>query len=244
MSIAARLETLREITNHPLNRHRRLGALVDYFRWNLGHRLLKTEYLLRLAGEATIVVSDRQNFGTLAYTCGLWDFGEMMFMLHFLRPSDRFADIGSNVGAYAVLASAVAGAHSVAFEPVPITYGELARNIRLNNIEHLVDARRVCVGGSNGSVRMTSTQGGLNHVATDRDKDVALVETEVMRLDDALGGEPCAFIKMDAEGYEAEILTGARATLENPALAGLIVELNDSGLRYGHGNDADSGISK
>ena len=237
MSVTAHIDTLKEIVAHPLNHHRKLAALADYFRWNIGKRLLGADYILPLADEVKIILSDRQNYATLAYTCRLWDFEEMMFMLHFLRPGDRFADIGANVGAYTVLASAVAGAHSVAFEPVPFTHDELVRNIRLNNIEHLADAHRICLGSEKGTVRMTADRGGLNHVATEGDTGT-FVDTEVMCLDEVLAGTSCQFIKMDAEGYEAEILKGARATMENSALSGLIVELNDSGLRYGHTNEA------
>jgi FkbM family methyltransferase len=237
MSIVARVNTIKEITGHPLNRHRKLAAVVDYFRWNLGLRLLDRECILPLAGDAKIILSSRQNYATLAYTCGLWDFEEMMFLLHVLRPSDSFVDVGANVGGYSLLASAVAGAKSLAFEPIPFTHEELIRNIRLNDIGHLVDARRVCLGASGGTVRMTADRGGLNHVMTTRDTG-AYVDTEVVRLDDVLDGGSCHFMKMDAEGYEAEIISGATATLKNPALLGLVVELNDSGLRYGHTNEA------
>ena len=225
--------------NHqpPPNSERKIGAFIDYFRWNLGIRLLQREYVLPLIGDARVIVSDRQNYATLLYTCCLWDFPEMMFLAHVLRPSDLFVDIGANVGVYTVLASAVTGARSIAFEPIPTTYEELNRNIALNNIGDRVETRRVCLGSSNGTVRMTANQGGLNHVAMDQDGD-ATVETQVMRLDDALGAVPCQFIKIDAEGYEAEIFSGAATVLGNPELLGLIVELNDAGLRYGHTNEA------
>ena len=59
-----------------------------------------------------------------------------------------------------------------------------------------------------------------------------------MRLDDVLCNEACRLIKIDAEGYEAEILAGATDTLRNPELIGLIVELNGAGLRYGHSNES------
>jgi hypothetical protein len=40
-------------------------------------------------------------------------------------------------------------------------------------------------------------------------------------------------MKLDVEGYEAAALAGAPATLANPMLKALIVELNGSGSRYG-----------
>ncbi len=49
---------------------------------------------------------------------GLHEFDDMAFFLHLLRPEDMFADVGSNIGSYTILASGVVGAKSVAFEPV------------------------------------------------------------------------------------------------------------------------------
>ena len=37
--------------------------------------------------------------------CGLYEFLDMAFLLHFLRNGDLFGDIGSNIGSYTVLAT-------------------------------------------------------------------------------------------------------------------------------------------
>ncbi len=215
---------------------RRSGALLDYLRWNFGHRIMGAEYVLPLVANARLILSDRQNFATLVYTCGLWDFAEQAFLLHLLRPGDTFVDVGSNVGGYTVLASAVAGARSIAFEPVPETYAELQRNLRLNNIESLVQSHCCALGEASGVERMTSQRGGLNHIVSDA-AALDTVEVSVARLDLVLAGVPCRLIKMDAEGFELSILRGARETLMQPELQALIIELNESGGRYGVSDD-------
>jgi len=237
VSIGSYLDTLRQITAHPLNRKRKASAVIDYLRWNLGQRLLDRDHVLPLAGDARVILSRRQNYATLAYTCALWDFSEMMFLLHALRPTDKFIDIGANVGTYSVLASKVAGASSIAFEPIPTTHDELMQNLRLNNILDKAVGHRLCLGSTNGKIHMTIGRGALDHVATQGDTG-KLLETEVVRLDDVLQDGGCRLIKIDAEGYEAEILSGATKTLQNPELIGLIVELNGAGLRYGHSNES------
>ncbi len=45
---------------------------------------------------------------------GLHEFADMAFLLHFLRPSDLFADVGANVGSYTILASGVVRCPTVA----------------------------------------------------------------------------------------------------------------------------------
>ncbi len=237
MSVSTRLGTIRDIVNHPVNAGRKMGAFTDYLRWNIGHRVMGSDYVLPLANDAKIILSDRQNYATLTYTCCLWDFAEMVFLMHFLRPGDTFVDIGANVGGYTILASAVAGAQSISFEPVPATHGELTRNLRLNEIEQRVEAHRCGLGETEASMRMTAHRGGLNHIAVNGITE-GTIEVPVRRLDDVIAGRPCRALKLDAEGFEMNILRGGCRTSANPTLSALVVELNGSGERYGFSDEA------
>ncbi len=236
MLLAERFKTVSDIMRHPRNAGRRGGAVLDYLRWNFGHRVMGIEYVLPLVDGARLILSDRQNYATLVYTCGLWDFPEQAFLLHLLRPEDTFVDIGSNVGGYTVLASAVAGARSIAFEPVPETYAELQRNVRLNDIESMVQTYCCALGEVTGVNWMTSERGGLNHIATSATAPNA-TQVAVARLDTVLTDTPCRLMKIDAEGFELHILRGAPTTLSRTTLQALIIELNGSGGRYGISDD-------
>ena len=240
MLFTERWKTLAEITRHPSNAERRSGALLDYLRWNFGHRVMDAEHVLPLVERARLILSNRQNFATLVYTCGLWDFAEQAFLLHLLRSDDVFVDIGANVGGYTVLASVVTGARSIAFEPVPETYMELRRNVRLNDIESLVQCHCCALGETAGVNRMTSERGGLNHIVSSEAAS-GTVEVAMDRLDTMLAGASCRLIKLDAEGYELNILRGAPETLASPNLQALIVELNGSGGRYAVSDDDTHG---
>jgi FkbM family methyltransferase len=233
MGISEYARTLREITRHPLNVGREWSAIGDYLRWNIGRRLLRDDHVLPMANDAVIIVSNRQNFATLCYTCGLWDFEDMLFLMHLLRPGNLFVDIGANAGGYTVLASAVAGARTAAFEPVPSTHAELRRNVLANGIEALALPRCIGLGDAEGTMTMTAGLGSLNHVVTDGSRGDT-VQVPVRRLDDVLDLEGCRLIKIDAEGFEMNVLRGAARTIANPELAAMIVELNGSGERYGN----------
>lgn len=237
MTITGSLRALREVTSHPLNRRRQAAAVVDYLRWNIGRRLLRTETILPLADNASVMVSDSQNFGTLAYTCALWDFEEMVFLTHLLRPDDLFLDIGANVGGYTILASAVAGARSLAFEPVPSTFASLVRNIGLNGIQHLATPMQIGIGDVDQMLTMTADQGGLNHVVDETWRG-ATVQVPVRRLDEVLAGQPSRLVKLDTEGFEINALHGGTRSFAEPSLLAMIVELNGSGDRYGNPDDA------
>jgi FkbM family methyltransferase len=166
--------------------------------------------------------------------CGLQEFEDMAFVLHVLRPGDLFADIGSNVGSYTVLAAGAAGANCVSFEPLPATFVHLLDNIRLNNLESKVTAKNIGLGASSGSLTFTSGLDAVNHVVAEREVVENSIEVPVSTLDAVLSGSTLTLMKIDVEGFETEVLNGASETMQGSSLLGVVIELNGSGLRYGY----------
>ena len=235
-NIWKRLGYIKEIVDHPLNKSHPRATAIRYLSWNLGRRLLgDVEYLVPLANQVQLAISNHENYATLVYTQRLWDFQEMSFLLHFLREDDLFVDIGANVGGYTVLASAITGAESLAIEPIPATFQKLRRNVRLNGIEARVNCRNVGVGAEHGELKFTRALGGLNHVALAHEPDTISVPVET--LDALLAGRAPAMVKMDVEGYETNVLRGAGQTIARPELKALVMELNGAGTRYGFADD-------
>jgi len=158
--------------------------------------------------------------------CGLHEFADMAFLLHFLRPGDLFVDVGANIGSFTVLASAVCGAETIAIEPDPVTIGWLQKNIAANNIGKAVTTVEAAVGREQGEVNFTVGLDTVNQVADARHQNTRKVR--VVRLDDLLSGRSPAFIKLDVEGYEAEVVGGATETLRNPSLLAIETESRDA----------------
>ncbi len=225
------LSTLVDIMRHPANAATPVRGALRYLAWNVARRLIDTRFVTELPGGARILYSNRENYATLIYCNGLFDFETMLFVLHYLAGDDLFMDVGANIGMYTIIASAAAGARSIAIEPVPATFADLAGNIRLNGIEDRVEARNVGVGDRPGMVRFTADKGGMNHILPVNGSGG--IELPVVTIDSLLAGRDCAVMKLDIEGYELPALRGASATLANPSMRALIVEMNDSGLRYG-----------
>src|SRR5579872_7449447 len=112
------LETLRFIWRHPISSGNRGAALSRYARWQIGVRVLGAPVVIPFV-ESTRLVCERSMTGATGNLyCGLHEFGDMAFLLHFLRAGDLFVDVGANVGSFSVLASGVVGASSIALEPV------------------------------------------------------------------------------------------------------------------------------
>jgi FkbM family methyltransferase len=169
--------------------------------------------------------------------CGLHEFTEMAFTLHLLRAGDLFADIGANVGSYTILAAGVCGARVVAVEPGSAAGTALARNIALNKLGGRVSAEAVALGDSVEELTFGMGQDPTNHVLSHGDEQYQRVRQTTADL--LFADETPLVIKIDVEGYEAAVLGGAPATLANPGLKALIVELNGSGSRYGF-NDQET----
>jgi FkbM family methyltransferase len=169
--------------------------------------------------------------------CGLMEYHDMGFLLHFLREEDLFVDIGANVGAYTVLASGEIKSRTIAVEPVPDTYNNLVENVSVNQMSDRVETLNIGLGSSKSTLKFTRSLDTVNHVAVEGDKDV--IEVNVDTLDNVLASKPGpALIKIDVEGFETEVLNGAPNTLKNTDLKAIIIELNGSGDRYGYDESA------
>jgi len=226
--------TLKFIVTHPLNRNRRIAALSDWFRWQVGSRLLPGAVEVPFVNNSVLMVEPGMTGATGNIYVGLAEFEDMSFLLHFLRPDDLFIDIGANVGAFTVLASKAIGAKSIAVEALPATHVKLIKNIGVNNILSRVDALNCALGEKDGEIHFTAGLDTMNHVVSNIDeqqKDVCSVS--IKRLDDVLNGQVPKLIKIDVEGYETSVIQGALRTLQNPQQEAVIMELNGCGKRYG-----------
>lgn len=219
------LKTLSFITSHPLTRDRPLAAIGRFVRWQIESRLKKEVEFEWIEG-SKLIVRNGMTGATGNIYCGLHEFADMAFLLHFLRPGDLFVDVGANIGSYTVLASAVCGAETIAIEPDPVTMGWLKKNIAANQIGDAVTTVEAAVGREEGEVNFTVGLDTVNQVAHAGHQNTRKVR--VVRLDDLLSGRSPAFIKLDVEGYEAEVIGGASETLKNPSLLAIETESRDT----------------
>jgi len=135
-----------------------------------------------------------------------------------LRPGDLVMDCGANVGAItAILAET--GADVLAFEPDPFAFGELSA--RFNDHPH-VTLINAAVGASAGTVRLMRASNfddnpagasvkstilpGGRAIDASAGFDVPLINFPDLLREQIAAGREIAFVKMDIEGAELEIL--------------------------------------
>lgn len=131
-----------------------------------------------------------------------------------------FFDIGANVGTYSMFMSRFECLKRIfAYEPSPMAYAELVKNVRLNDLEDRIVPKDLAVSDRNGAADFTviGNYSGANHLASTPIQhvvchDVISVQTRALDAQHVLAGERIAF-KIDVEGHELGALAGARQLL-------------------------------
>ena len=221
--------------NHPMRTGSKFNAMRSFARAQLGARLVAGDVCVPLPNGTHLLVPPQMKGAIHFIWPGVYDFEEMSFIMHFLRPDDLFIDAGANIGVFTVLASGVTGARTIAFEPAPFAFQFLARNILLNDLSRLVSARNMALGNQTGKVRFTAGLGTENHIVQG-EGGVESVEVEATTLDEQAKNLEPAVIKIDVEGFEHAVLAGARNCLSKLSLRALIIERVGNAGQFG-GNE-------
>lgn len=157
---------------------------------------------------------------------GVWEAFETRLMLSLLRPGDHVLDIGANIGWYTVAAARRVGPQGrvFAFEPDRRNFTILGANVRENRIE-CARLLRAALGRSAGKARIqpaSVNQGDIRVRAFSQEAAGSdSREVPVVALDDFLAEEPefsltkLRVLKMDVQGFEWEVLAGARRLFES-----------------------------
>lgn len=138
------------------------------------------------------------------------------YLLGKFVPRQVFVDVGAMVGGYSVRAAA-RGMTVFSFEPNPKNLRLLKLNAEANKVS--LNIQPCALGAYNGNVRLTLND-GLSRITSEGG-----VEVE-MRTLDSLELKDVNLVKIDVEGYELEVLRGARGTL-NRFHPSLVVEMHD-----------------
>ena len=132
------------------------------------------------------------------------------------HPADVVIEVGANIGAHTVLFAKLVGEHGrvYAYEPQQVVFQTLCANMALNSITN-VECFHAAAGAEPGHVKIPDihyhTEGNFGGVSVDAFSNGRRVS--VVTLDDSLSLRRCRLIKIDVEGWEHQVLTGAEQTI-------------------------------
>lgn len=135
-----------------------------------------------------------------------------------LREGDVFFDIGANNGLMSMAGAEGVGAAGkvVAFEPHPKTADELREQMRINNLDHIVQVEEIALSNEDGLVEFSDDGPSdmLGIASIDDQVSARTIMVPAARLDSLIErlGPPAA-MKIDVEGADMWVLEGATAVL-------------------------------
>jgi FkbM family methyltransferase len=167
----------------------------------------------------------------------VWDEGVFEACSSMLSDGSVFYDIGANVG---YLGIEMAALHRdrvtvIAFEPQPALARAVARSARLNDLTRVV-VFDVMLGDSEGESDLFLTSHSLHASMVPREPSAARLPRSVATVDGMVSSgsiPPPDVMKLDVEGAELKVLSGARNTIVSRR-PGIVFEANENMARFGH----------
>ncbi len=161
---------------------------------------------------------------------GVWETFVDTVICQLAQPGMSFLDIGANMGYYTVKVGGIVGEHGhvYSFEPNPELYSFLQDNVQINGLQSRSQLWPLALGDQPGQAELgfnyENMGGGSLIDNTSRSQHVTV---KIETLDRLLPSRTrIDLIKVDAEGYEPQILAGGKRLLEENPEAMMIMEVS------------------
>ena len=160
---------------------------------------------------------------------GWYELRTTELFIEILRRGSTVVDVGANVGFFTFLAARIVGPKGlvVSFEPEPTSFSLLTRSLTRNNFLNVIPIQKSLsdVDGERTLHLSATSHKGLHSIVYDSggpniSVPSARLDTEAARL----GLGHIDLLKIDAEGAEPEILSGAVQLLSKQRVSNLIFE--------------------
>jgi FkbM family methyltransferase len=151
-----------------------------------------------------------------------------------IKENSIVLDIGANIGTVALRAAAIAKkGHVYAFEPDTGNYNSLRFNIDLNSFENITPVKKAIGATPQQSklFKVNRYNTGMNRILSSSDGFRDFEWISVVTLDEEIARlklDRIDLIKIDVEGYELNVLQGARLVIEkfHPLIVIEVIEVN------------------
>ena len=199
--------------------------------------LTPREWLLKtkLSNGAVVYGKNRAGYGGR----GIYIFGdsiepEFQHLEKFLDSTGVFVDVGANTGIYSIKAGKHflnRGGAVLSIEPFPDMLASLLKNVQANGLTN-VRLRNFCAGETTHTATLWMNFNKPNSFSLlKKEEKASPLSTLVVALDDLFAWERLNrldYLKIDAEGSEREVLSGAKKTIEKyRPIIQLEVTIND-----------------
>ena len=164
---------------------------------------------ITMQGERFSVAAERPDIAGFwqGAASGGWEADTLQFVCRHVGPGTAFVDIGAWIGPITLFASRRA-LRVLAFEPDPVAFGELVRNIAANAGN--VEAAQVGIDNREGTLSLFAPSGLGNSVTSSyQTPDAVEIKVPTITLDQVsarLAGRTPVAVKVDIEGHEYNVI--------------------------------------
>ncbi len=207
-------ERLRLIRLFPPYREAPMRSVARAIAFTLAESLLGERTRFTACGGCRFVTPANNISSLVAATYGERDVHIARFWRRHLLPGATFFDIGANIGLYAVSASNRIGPTglTVAFEAHPYIFRFLQRNVA-RNCSGPVLVENLAAGAASGEIPMVynAVNPGQTRVARGSQSAEPVAMVALDEYCERKRIRSIDYLKIDVEGYETNVLRGARA---------------------------------
>lgn len=163
---------------------------------------------------------------------GVYDLPVAETLARLAEPGETVIDAGANVGLMSSLFARAVGPHGrvVSFEPHPLIFQTLARNVALwRSEEHItvIDARQAAVSSAAGTLALSvdpdTFARNKGTASLERTTGVNATDVQTVRLDEEFTSV-VGVLKLDVEMHELAALEGAEALLSRKLIRDILFE--------------------
>lgn len=177
---------------------------------------------------------DKHDSLRLKQNNGIYEEQETKLFRRLLKSDSIFVDVGAHIGYYSDIASEIIKDGWIyAFEPWPENFKLLKKNVKKKFPSTLLSFCNAAVGseGKTDFMYECKTNTGDHQAYESKIDKRESIETKFLRLDSALSTNKIDFLKIDTQGFEVEVLKGAKELIENSPDINILLEYSPHHLK-------------
>lgn len=218
------------ILTHPQNKGKFWKALGTVLWWKVNQIFFQLPAIVEIAPNVKIICYPNNSYGSFI-VYALWpEYHELNFIYSILRENDNYIDVGAHIGDSSLLAaSKIKTGKVISCEPTPAIFNELYTNIKLNNFENIIYPLQKAISDREGVAFFTlETASEVNHLGSkvNGKKSIKVLTTTVDTLVTQNSLKKVELLKIDVEGFELEVMLGAKKSLHLNKVGMILFEVN------------------
>lgn len=228
------LFALLSVINHPENKNQKLIAILRIAWWKLNQLFLKTPAVIQLTSNVKCICYPSSSYASLIVYVKYPEYYEMNYVINNLTAQSNFVDIGSGLGDYSLLAaSKIKSGKIFAFEPTTEAFSQLKENVSLNKLTKKIEMVPKIVSDKNGYEYFSNFNVTEENTITSEVKNsrkIGCVKLDTFFKKDIM----IDLLKIDVEGAELKVLSGAKELIINKQIKKILIELNPKCQHFGY----------